>query len=117
MTKLNEYKSLVESKIIKHFKHETLTEEQKQDNLYLYQILAINVTHTETGEKLVVYKALYDGKKYGLDVEYGQVFARPMDMFFLKVDKEKDPNIKQEYRFELYYGGIKGNLESVIGYV
>jgi len=116
MVNLNIDRNLVEGRFIKHFKYETLTEEQKQDNLYLYQILAINVTHTETGEKLAVYKALYDGKKYGLDVEYGQVFARPMEMFLSKVDKKKYPNIKQENRFELYYGGITGKLEGVVAY-
>lgn len=104
MTKLYDYSSLIEGRIVKHFKYETLTKEQKEDNLYLYEILAINVIHTETNEKLVVYKALYDGEKYGLDVKRGQVFARPMEMFFSKVDKEKYPNIKQKYRFEIHYG-------------
>lgn len=116
MTKINVNHSLIEGKIVRHFKYETLTEKQKQDNLYLYQLLAINVMHTETKEKLAVYKALYDGKKYGMNVEKGQLFARPMDMFLSKVDKEKYPNIKQEYRFELYYGELRGKLESVVAY-
>lgn len=53
------------------------------------------VIHSETGEKLVSYQCLYP--PYGM-------FVRPLDMFASKVDKEKYPDVKQEYRFELYTG-------------
>lgn len=43
-------------------------------------------------DTLVIYKSLYDNH-----ITYG----RPLDMFIGKVDKEKYPDIKQEYRFEL----------------
>ena len=45
---------------------------------------------SETMEDLVVYKHIDD------DV----IWVRKMDMFLSKVDKEKYPDIKQEYRFE-----------------
>ena len=89
----NETRDLHEGDIVKHFKRETLTEEQLKKNptMYMYGIISMNAKHTETGEELVIYKALYGD---------GQVYARPKDMFLSKVDKEKYPNIKQEYRLE-----------------
>lgn len=79
--------------VVKHFKRETLSqEEQKNGTKYLYIIYDI-AEHTETGEKLVIYHGLYKPFK---------LYARPLNMFMSKVDKEKYPNIKQEYRFELW---------------
>ena len=49
--------------------------------------------HSETKEKYVIYRALYD--------DTSKLYLRPYDMFLEKVDKEKYPNVKQEYRFEL----------------
>ena len=56
----------------------------------LYEVLAIAM-HTETEEMMVVYQ----------DVEGEATYARPIEMFISKVDKEKYPNIAQEFRFEL----------------
>ncbi len=49
--------------------------------------------HSETKEKYVIYRGLYD--------DTSKLYLRPYDMFLEKVDKEKNPNVKQEYRFEL----------------
>ena len=65
--------------IYKHFK----------GNMYLVEDIAI---HSETLEKYVVYRALYNT---------GDLYIRPYDMFLSKVDKEKYPNVEQEYRFQL----------------
>lgn len=73
-------------KVYRHFK----------GNLYLVEDIA---THSETGEKFVVYRALYGSQ---------ELYIRPYDMFISDVDHEKYPNVKQKYRFEL------ANIESVV---
>lgn len=59
---------------------------------YVHQI----IEHTETGEILVSYQALYP--PYGM-------YARPIDMFLEEIDNEREDNVtNQKYRFELYEG-------------
>ncbi|WP_133015030.1 DUF1653 domain-containing protein [Clostridium cuniculi] len=67
-----------EGKLVRHFKGK------------IYIVIGI-AQHTETGEELVIYKAMYGDYK---------IFARPIDMFLSKVDKIKYPEVEQEYRLE-----------------
>lgn len=62
----------------------------------LYKVLNIGYdsenNNLEFPKKLVIYEALYDDHK---------IWVRPYDMFVSKVDKNKYPDVTQEYRFEL----------------
>lgn len=85
--------------IVRHFKYETLSEEEKKQNKYLYCVKGM-AEHTETGERLVIYQAMYPPF---------QTYVRPLEMFCSKVDRVKYPNIKQEYRLEKH--GVQPNYD------
>lgn len=84
-------KDLIPGTVVQHFKRKMLTEAERADSTqYLYEILGV-AHHTETGEKLVVYRALYGEWK---------ICARPLDMFLSETDHEKYPQAEQKFRFE-----------------
>lgn len=72
---------IIPNKVYRHFK----------GDLYLVEDIA---EHTETGEKCVIYRALYGENK---------LYVRPYDMFASEVDHEKYPDVSQKYRFEMQY--------------
>ena len=56
-----------------------------------YVVLDIVQYTEDDDEKIVIYQALYGERKK---------WARPLSMFESKVDREKYPEIEQEFRFE-----------------
>ena len=79
---------IVPGDIVRHFKGNE------------YEILCFALD-SETQEEMVVYRALYG--------EHG-VWVRPKAMFLSKVDREKYPNVEQEYRFEKVREGEHGGF-------
>lgn len=67
------------NRVYKHFKGD-------------YYLIVDVANDSETKEKYVVYRKLYDD---------GSLWIRPLKMFLSEVDHEKYPNVKQKYRFEL----------------
>ncbi len=80
---------IIKGRIYKHFKGD-------------YYLVEDVVYHSETKEKMVLYKALYG---------QGLRYVRPYEMFLSKVDKVKYPDVNQEYRFQLQ------DIESKAGFV
>lgn len=77
-------RNIVPGQIVRHFKGN------------LYEVKDI-VKHTETGQQMVVYQALYlsEGETQR------QTFTRPLDMFMEEVDRQKYPYAGQTYRMEV----------------
>lgn len=76
--------------IIKHFKREYASVQEQEQNKHLYEVVSI-AKHTETGEDMLVYRALY--RPFG-------VFCRPLSMCTDLVDKKEHMLIKQKHRLE-----------------
>lgn len=97
---MNENIQVKEGQIYLHFKHELDFIQDKSTILkYLYKIICIGY-HSETKEKMVVYRNIVTDK----------ICIRPYDMFISDVDKIKYPDVKQKERFKLF------NFDSDIEY-
>lgn len=83
--------------VLRHFKRDYMSVSQLAETPMKYMYLFIGYAkHTETGQRLAIYKALYpvdNGEPSGL-------FVRPADMFESEVDRTKYPDACQRFRFE-----------------
>ena len=75
--------------LVKGFKYERLTDDQRSKNIHIYEVLGFGY-HTESGEKTVIYKALASG----------EIWVTPYEMFMSEVNHKIHPDIKQKYCFE-----------------
>lgn len=57
-----------------------------------YYLVVDTAMDSETNREYVIYRSLYGD---------GKLWIRPLDMFLSEIDRNKYPNIKQKYRFEL----------------
>lgn len=71
-------RKIIEGQIYRHFKG------------HMYKVLCIG-KDSETLKEVVIYR----------NIDTNEVWVRPLDMFSSLVDKNKYPDIKQKYRFEL----------------
>lgn len=84
---------IVPKKVYQHFK----------GNLYYVHGIA---THTENGEKLVIYQALYGD--FGL-------WARPLSMFCERIEEHAVGNVTgQKYRFVEYQGKLDNSVKAYL---
>ena len=66
-----------------------------------YYLVEDEATDSETGKSVVIYRKLYGD---------GSLWIRPKEMFLSEVDREKYPDCKQKYRFQLL------EIESIVGH-
>lgn len=84
--------SLNKGMIFRHFKHEL---DPVNAIKYIYKIIGI-ATDCNSESQVVVYESVYNRELY----------TRNICEFLSRVDKDKYPSVKQEYRFERLEGGI-----------
>lgn len=92
--------------VVCHFKRNICSDEEiaREPNIYLYKVIGI-AEHTETGEKLVTYKALYGDLR---------IYARPYNMFVSPIDRERYPDYDATlYRLDIWDGPIAATENSV----
>jgi hypothetical protein len=78
--------------VIRHFKRDFISEEERRQNKYLYQVIGIAI-HSETKEPMLIYQGLYAPF---------EMYVRPLAMAEEKTDKVKYPEARQEYRLQIW---------------
>ena len=79
---------------MRKIKEDTIYKDHKG---YLYYVEAVSTSKT-SGNKIVLYRDVYDREKK----LYSEIKGVLLDVFMVKVNRDKYPNLKQEYYLEEY---------------
>lgn len=84
------------NKFVKYFEYDI--NENKDPLKYLYYIIGIANSSKNPEKQYVIFETVYPKNTFTKSEE-NKIWIREYNEFFSKVDKDKYPNVSQEYRF------------------
>lgn len=84
------------NKFVKYFEYDM--NENKDPLKYLYHIIGIANSSKDSEKQYVIFETVYPKNTFTKSEE-NKIWVREYNEFFSKVNKDKYPNVSQEYRF------------------